>query len=153
MKKFFLPCLVIGSLFVATGCGKEEESKVLTCTRTATLQEGVDMDLNYKVTYKGDYVLLVESEESVTADDKKILETMKTSVEETYAPYKDLEHYDYEVKIDGKKLISKATINYEKLDIDKFVEIDESSKLLIKDGKVKIEDLKAVYEASGATCK
>ncbi len=153
MKKYFLPCLVVGSLFIATGCGKEEESKVMTCTKTESIQEGVDMSLNYKVTYKGDFVQLVETEETVTSDNKKFLELYQETVEGMYSPYKDVEYYNYEVKIDGDKLISTTNINYEKIDTGKLIEIDSANKALIKDGKIKMGDIKAVYEQLGAECK
>ena len=144
MKKYFLPCLVVGSLFIATGCGKEEESKVMTCTKTESIQEGVDMSLNYKVTYKGDFVQLVETEETVTSDNKKFLELYQETVEGMYSPYKD---------VDGDKLISTTNINYEKIDTGKLIEIDSANKALIKDGKIKMGDIKAVYEQLGAECK
>lgn len=158
MKKYFLPCLVVGSLLIATGCGKEEEqkeleAKVLTCAGTKTVQKGVEMDLNYKVTYKGDYVTLVETNETVTSDNKKVLETFKKQVEDLYTPYKDVEHYEYDVKIDGKKLVSTTNINYEKVDTNKLIEIDENNKALIKDGKIKLDDIKATYELLGVECK
>lgn len=158
MKKYFLPCLVVGSLLIATGCGKEEEqkeleAKVLTCAGTKTVQKGVEMDLNYKVTYKGDYVTLVETNETVTSDNKKVLETFKEQVEELYSPYKDVEHYEYDVKIDGKKLVSTTNINYEKVDTNKLIEIDENNKSLIKDGKIKLDDIKLTYELLGVECK
>lgn len=150
-KKIIAAVCLVGMLFV-TGCGKEE-SKTLTCTRTATIQAGVDMSLNYKVTYKGENVQLVESEEKITADDKDYLKTYETTVNNMYSPYKDVEHYNYNVSIDGNTLTSTTKIDYEKIDTDKMIEIDSANKALIKDGKVKMNDLKTAYEALGATCK
>lgn len=141
----------MGVTLLASGCGEKEET--LTCKRTATVTEGVKMDLNYKVKYKGDYVSLVESEETVTSSNKEYLETYKEKVESLYSPYKDVEFYEYDVKVDDDKLISKTSINYEKIDTKKMIEIDSANGSLIKDGKVKVEDIKAVYSSLGVTCE
>lgn len=153
MKKKVLLSLVLVAILFVTGCGGKEESKTLTCTRKATVTTGVDMDLTYKVTYKGDYVQLVETEEKVIADNKTYLETYKTTVENLYAPYKDVEHYEYDVNVDGKTLTSKTKINYEKIDTKKLIEIDSANSALIKDGKIKLTDIRSVYEGMGASCK
>lgn len=111
------------------------------------------MDLTYKVTYKGDYVQLVETEEKVIAENKTYLDTYKTTVENLYAPYKDVEHYEYNVSVDGDTLTSKTKINYEKIDTKKLIDIDSANGSLIKDGKIKLTDIKSVYEGMGASCK
>jgi hypothetical protein len=41
----------------------------------------------------------------------------------------------------------------EKIDTKKLIEIDSANSQLIKDGKVKISDVKSLYEQLGATCK
>lgn len=152
MKKKILCSALLVALVLATGCGSEE-SKTMTCTRTATVTGGVKMDLNYKVTYKGDYVQLVETEEKVTSSEKEYLETYEETVKNLYEPYNGLEHYDYDVKIDGDTLISTTKIDYEKIDTKKMLEIDSANGALIKDGKIKLSDIKSVYESVGASCK
>lgn len=152
MSKKVLICIALISMCFVTGCGKEEV-KEMTCTRTATITKGVELDLNYKVTYKGDYVQLVESTEKVISDDEEYLKTYETTVNNLYSPYSDIEYYEYDVKIDGNTLVSTSKINYEKIDTDKMIKIDSANASLIKDGKVKLSDIQAVYEANGATCK
>ncbi len=152
MKKKILCSALLVALVLATGCGGEE-SKVMTCTRTATVSGGVKMDLNYKVTYKGDYVQLVETEEKVTSSEKDYLETYEETVKSLYEPYHDLEHYEYDVKVEGDTLTSKTKIDYEKIDTKKMIEIDSANGALIKDGKIKLSDIKSVYEQVGASCK
>lgn len=149
-KKVIAALAIVGMLFV-TGCGNEE-SKTMTCTRNATVTTGVEMALNYKVTYKGNYVQLVESEEKITADDKDYLETYETTVKNMYSPYDGVEHYNYDVKVEGDTLTSTTKIDYEKIDTKKLIEIDSANGSLIKDGKIKIDDIKSAYESVGATC-
>lgn len=150
-KRILLVALLVVALGI-TGCGKEEV-KELNCTRTATITEGTNVDLSYNIKYKGDYVEVVKTEEKVTSDDKNVLETYKTTIEKTYSPYKDVEHYDYSVDISGNTLISKTTIDYTKIDTNKMIEIDSANGSIIKDGKIKVEDIKSMYESIGATCK
>ena len=151
-KKFLLAILLVMTLLV-TGCGSKEESKILTCTRNATVTAGVKMELVYKATYKGDYVEMIETEEKVISDTESVLETYKASIEAMYSPYKGVEHYNYSVDVSGDTLTSKTKIDYSKIDTDKLIEIDSANATLIKDGKIKVDDVRLMYEKVGATCK
>ena len=152
MKKISktLSVLVL-SILVLTGCGKDKK-EVMTCTRTLN-QNNVEMGFTYKINYTGDYVNTIETTEEVKSENAEYLNTLKTAVENTYAPYKNVEHYNYNVKIDGNKLVSTTKIDYDKIDTKKLIELDSANGKLIKDGKVKMNDLKQVYESLGATCK
>lgn len=151
MKKIVLVIVAFIGTLMLTGCGAEEE-KVMNCTRTLN-QSGVKMDLKYTVKYKGNYVTVVQSEEKVTTDDVATLEAYKEQVEKMYSVYDNIEHYNYDVAIDGNTLTSKADINYEKIDTDKLIEIDSAVKQLIKDGKILVSDIESVYTQLGATCE
>ena len=70
-----------------------------------------------------------------------------------YSPYKNVEHYDYDVQISGDTLTSKTRIDYSQIDTNQMLEIDSANEALIHDGKVKINDIKLMYESLGATCK
>ena len=152
MRKVLLTVLLVTVLMV-TGCSSSEETKTLTCTRNATVTTGVRMELSYKATYKGDYVELIETEEKVISDNESVLDTYKTSIESLYSPYKDVEYYNYSVDVSGDTLTSKTRIDYSKIDTDKLIEIDSANASLIKDGKIKIDDIRTMYESAGATCK
>lgn len=128
------------------------ETKTMKCHYSAN-NSGTEFDLNYFADYKGLYVTNIRSDERITSDDTTVLETLKKQVEETYSPFDDIEYYDYSIEIDGNTLISTTDINYNKIDIEKVLEIDESSKTLIKNGKININDLKKTYETIGATCE
>ena len=110
-------------------------------------------NLNYKVTYSGDYVNRVQSEESIETSDTTTLNTYKEQIEKIYTPYKDIKYYTYNVTIDGNKLVSTVDINYAKIDTKKLIEIDSANSQLINDGKVKLSSVKSLYEQLGATCK
>lgn len=149
MKKLKLLLVVLLALIV-TGCGKAEE-KTMTCTRTLN-QDGLKMEFNYTVTYQGDYVKTVKSVEKVTSDDPTVLDTYKSAVEQLYAPYEKLDYYDTKVTIEGNTMTSTADINYEKIDVDKLIELDSANKQMFTDGKIKVETMESVYNQVGATC-
>lgn len=148
MKKIIV--LVWFSLLLLTGCSSEVKN--MTCTRTLN-QDGMAVDLKYEVEYVNDVVKKVKSTEKITSETPELLKTYKTNIEATYSPYKDIEHYNYDVTIDGNVLTSSTEIDYEKIDTDKMIEIDSANGQLIKDGKIRIEDLTSAYEALGATCE
>lgn len=150
MKKILVGLMIMGTILF-TGCGAEEE-KVMKCSRTIN-QSSIKMNLAYNVTYKGDYITKVESTEEIITDSTETLELYKTQIESTTASFKDIEYYDHEVTIEGDTLTSTITIDYEKIDTDKLIEIDSSMKQLIKDGKVSVDDIESVYNQLGITCE
>lgn len=150
-RKYLFLAVTMLVVFLVTGCSSSEE-KTMTCTRTMN-QSGIKTNLNYKVTYSGDYVNRVQSEESIETSDTTTLNTYKEQIENVYTPYKDIEYYTYNVTVNGNKLVSTVDINYAKIDTKKLIEIDSANSQLINDGKVKLSSVKSLYEQLGATCK
>lgn len=148
MKKIFI--LVI-SILVLSGCSTKEEEHVMKCNRTIN-NNGVSMDMDYTITYSGNYVKTVNSVEKVTSGDASILESYETQIEAIYEPYGDIEYYEYEVDIDGNTLTSTVNIDYSKIDTDKLIYIDSANATLIKNGKINIDDMISNYTALGITC-
>lgn len=167
IKYFSLVLVMFVGVFLLTGCGsdssKKEENdkwenvnkneKTITCTLDSTITTGVEAELSYKINYVDDYVTTLVTKEKVISDNEQYLKLYKEQVEKIYEPYKDLKYYDYKVTIDGDTMTSDVTIDYSKIDMDKFIEIDENNGTLVEDGKIKVDDIKAVYEVLGATCK
>ncbi len=137
-------------VFSVTGCSNEKES--MTCTRTLN-QNNIKTTLKYNIEYQNDYVERVKSIETVETDNNDILKTYKSQIESIYSPYKDIDYYKYNVEIKDNKLTSTVDINYKKIDTDKLLEIDSANGQLIKNGKIKVDDIKSVYENLGAICK
>ncbi len=150
-RKYLFLAVTMLVVFLVTGCSSSKE-KIMTCTRTMN-QSGMKTNLNYKVTYSGDYVNRVQSEESIETSDTTTLNTYKEQIEKIYTPYKDVKYYTYNVTVNGNKLVSTVDINYAKIDTKKLIEIDSANSQLINDGKVKLSSVKSLYEQLGATCK
>ncbi len=145
---FFLVFILI---LTVTGCGSEKNES-MTCTRT-TNQNNIKTSLKYNINYTNDYVTRVKSVETVESSNIDILNTYKEQIESLYSAYKNVKYYEYNVKIEDSKLTSTVDINYEKINTDKLLEIDSANGQLIKDGKIKVSDIKSVYESMGAICK
>ncbi len=151
-RKYLFLAVIISVMFLVTGCSSNSEEKTMTCSRTMDQNE-MKTSLSYKISYKGDYVTRVKSEESIETSDTSTLNTYKEQIEKIYNPYKDVKYYQYDVTIDGNKLISTVDINYEKIDTDELIKIDSANSQLINDGKVKVSSVKSLYEQLGASCK
>ena len=149
-RKYLFLAVIISVMFLVTGCSSTK--KTMTCTRSMNQNE-MTTNLSYKFSYTGNYVTRVKSEESIETSDTSTLNTYKEQIEKIYSPYKDVKYYQYNVTIDGNKLVSTVDINYALIDTDKLIEIDSANSQLIKEGKVKISDVKSLYEQLGATCK
>lgn len=150
MKKIIMVVVACVALLLVTGCGSTQ--KTMKCTRTLN-QNGAAFDLQYEVTYTGSNVDVVKSTETITSDDAELLETYQTTVEKQYEPYKDIEHYDYSISIDGNVLTSTTNIDYTKIDTSKMIEVDSANAQIIKDGKVKLDTIKSLYSQLGITCE
>ncbi len=152
-KRYLLLVVIIPIIFLVTGCTSLKNiEKSMTCSRSMN-QNDMRTNLNYKVFYKNNYVTRVKSEESIETSSTSTLNTYKEQIEKIYSPYKDIKFYQYNVTINGNKLVSTVDINYEKIDTKKLIEIDSANSQLIKNGKVKLSDVRSLYEQLGATCK
>lgn len=152
-KRYLLLAVIIPIIFLVTGCTSLKNiEKSMTCSRSMN-QNDMRTNLNYKVFYKNNYVTRVKSEESIETSSTSTLNTYKEQIEKIYSPYKDIKFYQYNVTINSNKLVSTVDINYEKIDTKKLIEIDSANSQLIKNGKVKLSDVRSLYEQLGATCK
>ncbi len=145
--------LSIVALASLTLMGCKEKEIVTECVRTGYAQEGVKVDFNYKVTSKNGIVLRIETIEKIISKDSDYLNKFKATAEEIYAPYKDVEHYNYSVNIEGDTLTNKTDIYYAKIDMNKLIEIDSNNSQIIKNGKIKLNDVTNLYNTAGAVCK
>lgn len=153
MKKKILFVALLTMILIVTGCNAKQETKTLNCSLKGTIMEGIETNSNYKVAYQGEYVQTIETKETVTSDNQEYLETLKQTVESIYSPYKNVEHYNYDVTVNGNTLISTTFIDYSKIDVNKLLEINSAFGTLIEDGKLKVSDVKNVYKQMGITCE
>ena len=104
--------------------------------------------------HDGRYVNLVETIETIESNDKEILDNIKSILENSYWPFKNLEYFDYNIEETDNMVITKVTINYAKIDMNKYIQLYPNASSFISDGKVPLDSLKALYGMmGGATCE
>lgn len=146
-KKNLLFIALIGVLFV-TGCNK-------TTKCSTTIDNGnYKVVSEYNITYdKNQNVVSIDTNEVVTSDDETILDYIESSVNSSFEKYKDLKYYNFNLKREKGKLSETIKVNYSKLDIDKFIAIDNSVESMFSNGKLKYDTIINTYKALGITCE
>ncbi len=149
-KRILLGLFIFVGVISLTGCGSKEK---LTCKSSSKLSENVTITRESTITYKDDKVLEVETEEIFVSKSNDYLSAYKTAIESSYKTYDNLKYYEYNIKLDDDKLITTTKINYEKIDLAKFIKADGNNSSIIKEGKVSKDKLVKVYEDNQMTCK
>ena len=147
MKKSNILLMMIAGVLVLTGC-----SKTTVCTVELD-QSAYTLNSEYKVTYDKDIIKKIETKEEVTSDDEDIIDQFESMINEQLAPYQNLQYYNFNVKRENGKLIETVSIDYTKLDVNKFLEINSEASSLFNDGKIKYDTIISAYTQLGATCK
>lgn len=149
--------LVVSLLTVLlVGCSSKEEKVVKTCTLNSDQSaSGYTLNSTYKIYATNNVVTSVETEEVVTSENKQIRDyfesTLKTSYETAEKTYGG---YTYTVKNEDDKVSANVTIDYTKMDLEKFINSNAAMKSYVnKDNKITLEGAKKIYEGLGATCE
>ncbi len=151
MKNVKSLLLVLLCVLFITGCGE----KTIKCTNKISA-EGVEYTADYEIVQKDDtHVKSVKTKEVIISSDSDYLQSTKDSLEQTYgASNKQYGGYSCKVTVEKDKLTSDCTVDYEKMDLKKFVEDNPSAKIFIDDDyKATIEGVKKTYEQLGAKCE
>ncbi len=151
MKKLLI--IVPAILLCLTACGGKEGS--VKCTlESKDAVNNYSLAATYTINYKGELVESVDTVEEIVTEEKTILDTYETTLNDTYSKMqKTYGGYDYKITKDKDKLTSKVTIDYNKMDIDQFVKDQPALKNFVKNSKLTVEGIQSMYETMGATCK
>lgn len=154
MKKYFKALALIVMILTISGCGKKEIMKTCTVTSTNSVQ-GYKMENEYKVYGTGKVVDKVITTEIVTSDNDAILDYLEEYINSTYETMNEnYGGYDYTVKRSDNKVISETTIDYSKMNLEKYVEDNSVMKNYVNsDNKILVDGIIKLYESMGATCK
>ncbi len=150
MKKYLsIVSVIVVSLFL-TGCGK----KVVSC-KSSSKQTNYTIETKYTINSRKDIVESININQTISSKDEKILKDFEKQLKEQYKSNNSLYGgYSFDIKIKGKKLTSKVTINYEKLDMKKFVKDNGAMKDYVdKDNNFTLEGAKKLYKSTGAKCE
>ena len=153
MKKQYTSIILLTVLcLLLTGC---KGKKVETTCKSSSKQTNYEINTKYTINSRKDIVESVKINQTITSDDKKVLSDFEKQLKDQYKSNKSLYGgYTYNIKVKGKKLTSKVTINYEKLDMKKFVKDNGAMKDYVdKDNNFTLEGAKKLYKSTGAKCE
>ena len=155
MKKGLKLLLISLFVIILSGCNNSSKEVVKTCKLTADQSSnGYVLNSNYEIHSKDGLVDNVVTKETVESDNEQIREYFKNTLEKSYKTANEsYGGYTYKVTEDDNKIISDVTIDYSKMDLDKFVKDNSQIKSYIKNKKITLEGMQKIYEALGATCE
>ena len=165
MKKIIIGIILVLAIIGLTGCEKKEKvvisgekvntSKMLHkhCTREGDAGTGIEVELNYEIYYTGDILNLLESEEKIiTASEEKLTE-YENAYKKIHEHYKGLKYYDAEVTRTETTVTSKISINYDKINISRLLDIEGAEDNIIENGVAKVDKWLELAKKFGTKCE
>jgi len=140
------------------GCSDNNKQKITCTIENIYSENGYSYSINskYEAYYNtNDVVTEVVSIETVTSDSINILNNFKTYLETIYEEADDnYGGYDVDIEIKGNKLISEVEIEYDEMDMNKYV-LDNKGieEYMNEDNYFTKDGAKAYYELLGAKCE
>lgn len=163
MKKI-ISILLIASLLL-TACTKEKQDEIANsdnnnennlihehCTRLGNAGENIKVDLNYEIYYQDDILKKIESEEKITTENKETLEEYEAAYKKIHSYYKDLDNYITKLSRKKDSVTSNIIIEYDKIDVEKLLEIEGEEDNIFEDGIPKVSKWKELAEKFGTKC-
>ncbi len=157
----FLICL-----FFITGCTEDKnevisnnekvntaDMKIKHCTREASAGSDIDVELSYDLYYTGEDLNILHSQEKVSSEKKESLDLYEDAYKKVQANYEGLKYYDAKVIREEKTVTSDITINYDKIDIEKLLEIEGEEDNIIENGKAKVDAWLTLAKKFGTKCE
>ena len=155
MMKILRSSIVLVMVLLLAGCGSNSfvsSDGVKKCTRTGTVTNG-STEMNYEVYYKGEYVVLLHSTEKIISDSSSVLDTYEEAYKNIFKQYEGLEYYDNKITRSSNSVTNEITINYEKIDMGKLLDIEGEEDNVIENGKVKLDTWLSFAKKYGVTCE
>lgn len=155
MMKILRSSIVLVMVLLLAGCGSNSavsSDGVKKCTRTGTVTNG-STEMNYEVYYKGEDVVLLHSTEKIISDSSSVLDTYEEAYKSIFKQYEGLEYYDNKVTRSNNSVTNEITINYEKIDMGKLLDIEGEEDNVIENGKVKLDTWLSFAKKYGVTCE
>lgn len=153
--KIFKCLLLIIICLLLVGC-KNEKSVSNTCKLISDQSaNGYKSTTKYVIYSKDGVVKTIEQTEVVESNNKNILDFFSKQYEKQYNNYSDTYGgYTYTGKIDNNKLTSKIVIDYNKVDMKKYIEDNNGIKKYVnKNNMFTLDGIIKMYKNIGATCK
>lgn len=154
MKNIFKFLSVFVLVLLLTGCFDKKDVSKCTLNNDQSAS-GYTINSTYNIYSTNGVVNSVETKEIVTSENTTILAYFEDLLKKQYeAANKSYGGYKFEVSKSDKKVTSTVSINYDKMDLAKFIKDNTAMKSYVnKSNKLTLEGAKKLYESLGATCK
>ena len=156
MKKSFKLLSIIAILVLLNGCGNNKEVLVTKCTSSQNnLQANYTLKSEYTIYSQKGVVNKVESVETITSTSESILDYFENYLTTSYEQAnKSYGGYTNKVVKNNDELTSKTTIDYQVMDMAKYVEDNSVMKNYVNNkNELTLEGIKSAYQTMGATCE
>lgn len=156
MKKYVKVILVASILVVLTGCESDKEEIINHCTLNSNnTTNGYKLASEYDVYSVDGEVNKVVTKEVVTSESQEILDYFETYLEQTYkAQNETYGGTTNKVINENGTVTSTTTIDYNKMDLNKYVEENTALSSYVNDNnKLKTDGIISIYESMGAVCE
>lgn len=147
--------LVFVTVLFLTGCGSSKDNNFVCTYSSDQSASGYKLKSEYKVYSDGEIVNKVVTVETVESTNTSVLSYFESALKEQYKS-NDNKYggYSYNITKTDDTVISEVTIDYTKMDIEKFIEDNEAVKAYVNDdNQLTVEGVKKMYKSIGATCK
>lgn len=144
------------SILLLSGCGTNKEVLVTKCTSSQNnLQANYTLKSEYTIYSQKGVVNKVESIETINSSSEAILDYFDTYLTSTYEQAnKVYGGYNNKVTKNDDEVISKTTIDYKSMDMNKYVEDNSAMKNYVNSkNELTLEGIKTAYQSIGATCE
>ena len=144
------------SILLLSGCGTNKEVLVTKCTSSQNnLQANYTLKSEYTIYSQKGVVNKVESVETINSSSEAILDYFDTYLTSTYEQAnKVYGGYNNKVTKNDEEVISKTTIDYKSMDMNKYVEDNSAMKNYVNSkNELTLEGIKVAYQSIGATCE
>ncbi len=161
MKKNKILTLIIIVLIGICGCNAKESTKEIRkengmihehCMRAGNAGSGTEVELSYEIYYTSDILNKIESKEEVKTQNKETLDLYENAYKKIQKNYEGLKYYDAKVERTEQSVTSYITINYDKIDIDKLIEIEGEDGNIFEEKIPKVAKWKELAKKVGTKC-
>lgn len=174
MKKSIL-IIMLFTVLLITGCekkkndikiisgGEEVDTKEMIhehCTRDASAGKDTEVTLTYDIYYTDDTMNILKSEDKVISADQDVLTSYEEAYKKIKQNYVGIDYYDAEIVRGDTTVTNTVTINYDKIDLNKLMEIEggemdiNGEKFdIYKNGYLSASEWKRLSKKLGTTCK
>lgn len=165
MKKLSISICLLLVCILLCGCESKKEEIIINnksintasmehkhCVREATADDA-EVKLEYDIYYTGDILNLLISKEKIISSSDEVLNIYEEAYKSIHSHYEELEYYDTSVDRGDTTVLSTISINYDKVNIDKLIEIEGEEENIFENKIPKVSKWLDLSKKFGTTCE